>query len=85
MPSKGTNKERGYGWPHQRRRKAWAPKVATGKVNCWRCGQPIDPTGSWDLGHDDYDRRQYKGPEHTHCNRATKGRQAPPADTTRTW
>ena len=35
----------------QAARKAWAPKVATGLVNCWACGLPITPTQPWDLGH----------------------------------
>lgn len=92
MPSKGTNTERGYGWAHQRRRKAWVPKVATGRVKCWRCGEPIAIGQDWDLGHDDYDRRRYRGPEHARAkdcaaggNRSTRSRQAPPTDTTRAW
>ena len=84
MPSKGTNKERGYGWAHQRRRQAWLPKVKAGNVTCWRCEQPIAPEDKWDLGHDDRDRRQYRGPEHIKCNRATAGRRAT-TDTTRDW
>jgi hypothetical protein len=40
---------------------------------CWRCGAPIDPN-NWHLGHDDYDRRLYRGPECPPCNLATAGR-----------
>lgn len=73
--ARGTRQERGYDANHVRLRADWAPKVATGKVNCWRCGEPIAPTEPWDLGHDDNDRRKYRGPEHAHrCNRAAAGR-----------
>jgi hypothetical protein len=31
----------------------------------------ILPGQDWDLGHDDYDRSRYTGPEHRRCNRQT--------------
>jgi len=31
---------------------------------CWRCGELIRPGQPWHLGHDDYDRTKYRGPEH---------------------
>ena len=62
---------RGYGQQHKKLREQWALKVATGTVLCWRCGYPIHPYEAWDLGHDDYDRRITRGPEHRytteHC------------------
>jgi len=30
----------------------------------------------WDLGHDDYDRRLYLGPEHRRCNRSAEGKKS---------
>lgn len=65
---------RGYDSEHRRIRRQWAPKVAAGQVNCWRCGQPIIPGEPWDLGHTDFDRSVYRGPEHRRGNRATAGR-----------
>lgn len=65
---------RGYGAEHQRARRAWAPVVAAGLVDCWRCGERIPADAPWDLGHDDLDRTMHRGPEHQRCNRATKGR-----------
>jgi hypothetical protein len=64
---------RGYGGPHQKLRKWWAPRVATGQVLCWRCGHPIRPGEAWDLGHDDHDRSIYRGPEHRHPTPWCKG------------
>jgi len=88
-----TTTQRGYGADHQRLRARLTPDVDAGLVDCWRCGQPIEPGTPWDLGHDDHDRTQYRGPEHAlrtgHCpgNRAAgaakggrlKGRGARPA------
>lgn len=77
-PRANTSK-RGYGAEHQKLRRAFKPRVDTGRVRCWRCGDLItpDPTipgEGWDLGHDDDDRRIYRGPEHVECNRATSSR-----------
>lgn len=92
MPSKGTTNGRGYGSTHQRLRKSLEPQVATGQVNCWRCGQPIQQGQRWDLGHSDIDRTQYRGPEHAlakDCtaggNRATANRQTDQYKPSRTW
>lgn len=67
---------RGYGGHHRRLREQWAPVVASGRVDCWRCGQRIQAGTPWDLGHDDHDRRRYRGPEHRGCNRDTWSRRA---------
>jgi len=60
----------GYGSSHQKLRRRWAAVIARGGVTCWRCRLPILPGMAWDLGHDDLDRRIYRGPEHRYCNRA---------------
>lgn len=89
-----TTTQRGYGARHKQLRNHYRPLVAAGKVNCWRCGQKIQPTDKWDLGHDDHDRSIYRGPEHANtCNRSAAGRKAartrnaprPVPDTTREW
>jgi hypothetical protein len=64
----------GYGWPHQRLREAWRPRVEAGQVDCARCGERIQPGDLWDLGHDDNDRSVYQGPEHQGCNRGASAR-----------
>jgi hypothetical protein len=74
MPRNGNTNARGYGSQHRAERAKWEHSVASGNAICWRCAQPIVPTDSWDLGHDDDDRTKYKGPEHTRCNRAAGGR-----------
>ena len=81
MPSRGGTTARGYGYQHQAKRDRWKPKVAAGQVRCWRCKLHIQSGQKWDLGHDDYDRTKYRGPEHAlakDCpaggNRATAGR-----------
>jgi hypothetical protein len=81
-----SSSRRGYGKRHKRLRAAWAPQVAAGGVCCARCGEPIVLGEPWDLGHDDYDRTKYRGPEHRACNRATAGRRAPePLVASRVW
>lgn len=67
---------RGYGAAHQRERKRWEPIVKAGRASCWRCGRPIPPKGPWDLGHDDWDRTIYRGPECRPCNRGAGARKA---------
>ncbi|RBO82080.1 AAA family ATPase [Nocardia puris] len=69
-----TTVERGYGQQHRKLREALAPTVRAGKAVCWRCQERIHPTEPWDLGHDDHDRRKYRGPEHVTCNRAAGAR-----------
>ena len=75
--ARGTTAQRGYGTAHQRLRRALVPLVQAGRVTCWRCGLPIDPSEPWDLGHDDHDRTITRGPEHANtCNRSAAGRSA---------
>jgi hypothetical protein len=64
--------DRGYGRAHRRLRKRWARVVAVGDAYCGRCGKWISPEAPWDLGHHDFDRSVYTGPEHRRCNRATE-------------
>jgi hypothetical protein len=71
----------GYGVDHYARRRVLAPIVASGLVDCARCGEPIEPGTPWDLGHDDYDRTRYSGPEHAACNRGAPNR----LRTSRAW
>lgn len=71
---RGSASDRGYGRAHKLERERWRPKVEAGGVECWRCHDPIDPSGEWDLGHVDADKSKYEGPEHVLCNRRTSGR-----------
>ena len=72
-----TTTQRGYDGHHKKLRKHYAIIVAAGQATCWRCNQPILADEEWDLGHDDNDRTQYRGPEHARrCNRAAAGRKA---------
>lgn len=51
--------------------------VESGEAFCWRCGQHIAPGEPFHLGHDDDDRRIYRGAECPECNlraAARKGR-----------
>jgi hypothetical protein len=74
MAARGNTTSRGYGAKHQALRKKVAITVKAGRAVCWRCGQPILPGMLWDLGHDDYDRTVYRGPECRRCNRAAGAR-----------
>jgi hypothetical protein len=65
--------ERGYGPGHKRLRRRLVPIVEAGGVCCARCGEVIEPGEKWDLGHDDFDRSVYSGPEHQRCNRGDGG------------
>ena len=66
---------RGYGYAHRQLRAWWAPRVATGLVQCWRCGVVIRADESWHLGHADGNRHVHKGPEHVDCNCRTNARE----------
>lgn len=87
MRRRGNTTARGYGRQHQLLRARWAPLVAAGTVDCARCGKRIRPGTPWHLGHDDNDRRKYKGPEHEACNvgAANRGRARRPDPEPREW
>lgn len=72
-----TTTEQGYGSRHQRIRRVLAQTVAAGLAYCARCGDPISPDEPWDLGHDDFDRSRYSGPEHARCNRGAPNKLHP--------
>lgn len=72
--ARGSSTARGYGQSHRKLRDAYQRRMDAGEhFDCWRCGQPINPT-FWQLGHDDDDRSVYRGPECPPCNLATSGR-----------
>jgi hypothetical protein len=71
-----------YGAAHTALRNQWAPLVAAGIVNCWRCHEPITAGSPWHLGHDD-DRTKYRGPEHPACNLRAKRPNRTPKPTAR--
>lgn len=70
----GHGSARRYGYAHRKIRTWWVPRVATGLVQCWRCGIVIRADEQWHLGHDDGNAQVYKGPEHIDCNCGTKSR-----------
>lgn len=75
---RGNTTSRGYGSAHQRKREQLLDAFEPGQA-CARCGLPIRRKEDADLGHDDDDRSQYRGLEHSACNRATSGRSRRPA------
>jgi hypothetical protein len=71
---RGTASARGYDHAHRKLRARYQRRMDRGEsFTCWRCGCTIDPR-AWHLGHDDHDRRVYRGPECVPCNQATAGR-----------
>lgn len=84
--------DRGYGGAHQRERAKYVERVDAGHEFCRRCWLPIPAHlgwggygrcpkcgknhRGWDLGHSDFNRAVWTGPEHVCCNRATYGRKA---------
>jgi len=67
---RGNTTKRGYGSTHQKRRKAWAPKVDAGQVACGHCGRIIVPGTPWDLSHPGDDKNLSPIPWHAKCNRS---------------
>lgn len=61
-----------YGRPHRSEREWWAPRVATGTVDCWRCRHRIRAGQAWQLGHR---ARLPSHPEHARCNQQAGGRE----------
>jgi hypothetical protein len=75
--SKAKSREaRGYGPAHRTRRRILRPMVEAGLTYCARCGERILRGEPWDLGHDDFDRSLYIGPEHRRCNRSAAGKKS---------
>jgi hypothetical protein len=70
---------------HRGLRASYGVLVRAGGMKCARCGLRIEPTESWDLGHDDLNPSLYSGPEHRKCNRATNGRGVLPEVWSRRW
>lgn len=85
MKPKLSTSQRGYGPAHQRLRARIDEVVQRGEATCWRCGRWIKPGSPWDLGHDDNDRSQYKGPEHAKCNRGAPNRTVKVRRFSRDW
>ena len=73
--ARGSAKDQGYGWPHERERAKWARRFEQGEViACARCKERILPGQPWHLDHDDSDRSVYMGPSHARCNCSAAGR-----------
>jgi hypothetical protein len=91
MSTPGNTTQRGYGYTHQQQRRQWARTMARqGGAECARCGGWIDPDQPWDLGHHDWDRTVYVGPEHRLCNRragglSARGKLEQPLPRSREW
>lgn len=74
---RGTPTQRGYGAAHTRLRATWQARIDAGEtIHCWRPDCDTRLAGRiWQLGHDDHDRSQYRGPECIPCNTKHGGRQ----------
>ena len=70
-----SRRSRDYGVVHRAIRRKLAPVVAAGLAHCVRCGELISAGSAWDLGHDDFDRSRWTGPEHPKCNRGAPHRE----------
>lgn len=83
MPKRTTTTKAGYGSTHQKIRRRWQDRIdSEGGITCWRwaegvpasphCARFIPPRqpSAWHLGHDDWDRSVYRGPECVRCNLA---------------
>ena len=66
-----TERDRGYGWPHEQDRRRWARRVASGMVLCRSVNPILIVNGvpePWDLGHNDTNRSLPAMAEHQRCN-----------------
>ena len=76
--ARGSRQDRGYDRAHEQLRAQHQERMDEGQVyDCWRCGKPVD-RANWHLGHDDEDRKRYRGPECVPCNTATASRRISP-------
>lgn len=74
MTTSGSNHNHKYGYAHRQLRAHYRRQLALGETyTCGRCGRPVTSASEWDLGHQEGGGpRDYSGPEHRSCNRATK-------------
>ncbi len=75
MSGKGGTSARGYGWQHQKARKAALASFVPGQP-CVRCNKPMTSRAGLELDHDDDDRSRYNGLAHAECNRRAGGQKA---------
>jgi hypothetical protein len=83
----GRTTELGYDYNHRQIRARLVPLVAKGGWICTRYGHaqfpdcpgeipahhPSHASQVWQLGHDDWDKSRYTGPEHKACNQRAGG------------
>ena len=81
---RGTTTQRGYDsvvhdtpigrMPYSACRKEYQRRMNQGiGIECWRCGEEVDPE-HWTLGHHDEDRSRIMGPECPPCNYVAAGK-----------